>query len=110
MATTEALRPHSGVVVGVDRFVAEIEVTANLQHPDLLPVFDSGAARELLFYVMPHVQGESLARDSTAGEGARVRGVASLADGELSAVPFDPRSRTVTGRPVIDLTPSPNSR
>src|SRR5450759_3726637 len=56
----KVLRPDLGAVVGVDRFQAEIKVTANLQHPNLLPLFDSGAAGELLFYVMPYVEGESL--------------------------------------------------
>src|SRR5213075_2520105 len=49
-----------GAVLGVDRFLAEIQVTANLQHPNLLPLFDSGEADGLLFYVMPFVEGESL--------------------------------------------------
>jgi serine/threonine-protein kinase len=56
----KVLRPDLGAVVGVERFLAEIQVTANLQHPNLLPLFDSGAAGDLLFYVMPFVQGESL--------------------------------------------------
>src|SRR5690242_12577627 len=56
----KVLRPDLGAVVGVDRFQSEIEVTANLQHPNLLPLFDSGAADGLLFYVMPFVEGESL--------------------------------------------------
>src|SRR5215472_4396711 len=56
----KVLRPDLGAVVGVDRFQAEIQVTANLQHPNLLPLFDSGAAGELLFYVMPYIEGESL--------------------------------------------------
>src|SRR5690349_20198585 len=56
----KVLRPDLGAVVGVDRFLAEIEVTANLQHPNLLPLFDSGTAGDQLFYVMPYVQGESL--------------------------------------------------
>jgi serine/threonine-protein kinase len=56
----KVLRPDLGAVVGVDRFQAEIEVTANLQHPNLLPLFDSGAAGDLLYYVMPYVDGESL--------------------------------------------------
>src|SRR3954466_658294 len=56
----KVLRPDLGAVVGVDRFQAEIKVTANLQHPNLLPLFDSGAAGEMLFYVMPYVPGESL--------------------------------------------------
>ncbi|HYV99026.1 MAG TPA: protein kinase [Gemmatimonadaceae bacterium] len=56
----KVLKPDLGAVVGVDRFLSEIEVTANLQHPNLLPLFDSGAADGLLFYVMPYVEGESL--------------------------------------------------
>src|SRR5688572_10189656 len=56
----KVLRPDLGAVLGLERFTSEIEVTANLQHPNLLPLFDSGAAGELLFYVMPFVEGESL--------------------------------------------------
>src|SRR5512146_1275234 len=56
----KVLRPDLGAAVGIDRFQAEIQVTANLQHPNLLPLFDSGVAGELLFYVMPYVEGESL--------------------------------------------------
>jgi eukaryotic-like serine/threonine-protein kinase len=54
------LNPELGAVLGVERFLSEIRVTANLQHPNLLPLFDSGAAAGLLFYVMPYVDGESL--------------------------------------------------
>ncbi|HLA90677.1 MAG TPA: serine/threonine-protein kinase, partial [Gemmatimonadaceae bacterium] len=54
------LNPELGAVLGVERFLAEIKVTANLQHPNLLPLFDSGEAGGLLFYVMPFVEGESL--------------------------------------------------
>jgi serine/threonine-protein kinase len=54
------LKPDLGAIVGVERFLSEIEVTANLQHPNLLPLFDSGVADGLLFYVMPFVEGESL--------------------------------------------------
>jgi serine/threonine-protein kinase len=56
----KVLKPDLGAIVGVDRFLAEIQVTANLQHPNLLPLFDSGAAEGLLFYVMPYIEGESL--------------------------------------------------
>ena len=56
----KVLNPELGAVLGVERFLAEIEVTANLQHPNLLPLFDSGEVGGLLFYVMPYVQGESL--------------------------------------------------
>ncbi len=54
------LNPELGAVLGEGRFLAEIRVTANLQHPNLLPLFDSGAAAGQLFYVMPFVEGESL--------------------------------------------------
>jgi serine/threonine-protein kinase len=56
----KVLSPELGAVLGVERFLAEIEVTANLQHPNLLPLFDSGEANGLLFYVMPFVEGETL--------------------------------------------------
>src|SRR5581483_3216671 len=56
----KVLNPDLGAVLGVERFLAEIRVTANLQHPNLLPLFDSGEANGLLFYVMPFVEGESL--------------------------------------------------
>src|SRR5689334_24101577 len=56
----KVLDPELGAVLGAERFLAEIKVTANLQHPSLLPLFDSGAAGGLLFYTMPFVDGESL--------------------------------------------------
>lgn len=56
----KVLKPDLGAVLGVERFLSEIKVTANLQHPNLLPLFDSGEAEGLLFYVMPYVEGESL--------------------------------------------------
>ena len=54
------LNPELGAVLGAERFLSEIRVTANLQHPNLLPLFDSGESDGLLFYVMPFVAGESL--------------------------------------------------
>jgi serine/threonine-protein kinase len=54
------LSPELAAVLGVERFLAEIQVTASLQHPNLLPLFDSGEADGLLFYVMPFIDGESL--------------------------------------------------
>ena len=54
------LSPELGAVLGPDRFLSEIRVTANLQHPNLLPLFDSGEAGGQLYYVMPYVDGETL--------------------------------------------------
>ena len=56
----KVLKPELGAVLGTDRFLSEIRVTANLQHPNLLPLFDSGDASGHLYYVMPFVEGESL--------------------------------------------------
>ncbi len=56
----KVLRPELAVMIGAERFLREIEVTAGLQHPHILPLFDSGEADGLLFYVMPFVAGESL--------------------------------------------------
>jgi tetratricopeptide (TPR) repeat protein len=56
----KVLHPHLAALVGADRFLKEIRTTANLQHPHILPLFDSGEADGLLFYVMPFVDGESL--------------------------------------------------
>ena len=57
----KVLKPELAAVVGADRFLAEIETTANLQHPHILPLFDSGEADGFLFYVMPYIEGETLA-------------------------------------------------
>jgi Tol biopolymer transport system component len=56
----KVLKPELAAVVGAERFLAEIKTMAQLQHPHILPLFDSGEAEGALFYVMPHVEGESL--------------------------------------------------
>ena len=56
----KVLEPELATVVGAERFLDEIRTTAGLQHPHILPLYDSGDADGLLFYVMPYVQGESL--------------------------------------------------
>ena len=54
------VRQELSAIVGAERFLAEIKTTARLQHPHILPLFDSGVADSFLFYVMPFVEGESL--------------------------------------------------
>src|SRR3954451_8157552 len=54
------LHPELSAILGGERFLAEIKVTANLQHPHILGLIDSGEADGLLYYVMPYVAGESL--------------------------------------------------
>ncbi len=56
----KVLKPELAAVVGAERFLAEIKTTANLQHPHILPLFDSGEADGVVFYVMPYVEGENL--------------------------------------------------
>jgi serine/threonine-protein kinase len=63
----KVLRPELAAVIGADRFLAEIKTTANLQHPHILPLFDSGVADSFLFYAMPFIDGESL-RDRLSRE------------------------------------------
>jgi serine/threonine-protein kinase len=81
------LKPELAAVIGAERFLGEIRTTANLQHPHILPLFDSGAADSFLYYVMPYVDGESLRarlsreKQLPIGEAVRLGGeVASALD------------------------------
>jgi serine/threonine protein kinase/tetratricopeptide (TPR) repeat protein len=56
----KVLKPEIAAAVGSERFLAEIETTARLQHPHILPLFDSGEAGGVLYYVMPYIEGETL--------------------------------------------------
>ena len=70
----KVLRPELAAAIGADRFVQEIKTTAQLQHPHILPLYDSGTTAavygpgtEFLYYVMPYIQGETL-RDKLTRE------------------------------------------
>jgi serine/threonine-protein kinase len=56
----KVLKPELAAVIGAERFLHEIETTANLQHPHILPLHDSGVVAGTAFYVMPYIEGESL--------------------------------------------------
>jgi serine/threonine-protein kinase len=56
----KVLKPELAAVLGAERFVQEIKTTASLQHPHILPLFDSGEVDSFLYYVMPYVEGETL--------------------------------------------------
>jgi serine/threonine-protein kinase len=56
----KVLRPELGAVLGSERFLAEIKITARLDHPHILTLIDSGASDGFLYYVLPYVRGESL--------------------------------------------------
>jgi eukaryotic-like serine/threonine-protein kinase len=64
----KVLRPEIAATLGAGRFAREIEVAARLQHPNILPLLDSGEAAGCFFYVMPYIEGESL-RDRLARGG-----------------------------------------
>jgi serine/threonine-protein kinase len=56
----KVMRPELAATLGAERFLREVEIAAQLNHPNILPVHDSGSADGVLFYVMPYVEGESL--------------------------------------------------
>jgi serine/threonine-protein kinase len=80
----KVLKPALAAVLGADRFVAEIRTTAALQHPHILPLFDSGEADGFLYYVMPFVEGETLRsrldRETQLGVTEAVRIATEVAD------------------------------
>jgi serine/threonine-protein kinase len=80
----KVLKPELAAVLGAERFVQEIKTTAQLQHPHILPLFDSGSADGFLYYVMPYVQGETLRsrldREKQLGVDEAVRLTRDVAD------------------------------
>ena len=60
LVALKVLQPEVALGLGAERFVREIRVAAQLQHPHILPLFDSGEAAGVLYYVAPYVEGESL--------------------------------------------------
>ena len=80
----KVLKPELAAVLGAERFVVEIKTTAALQHPHILPLFDSGTADGFLYYVMPYIQGETLreklSRETQLGIEEAVRITREVAD------------------------------
>ncbi|HTI65435.1 MAG TPA: protein kinase, partial [Gemmatimonadaceae bacterium] len=80
----KVLRPELAAVLGAERFVVEIKTTASLQHPHILPLFDSGMVDGLPFYVMPYIEGETvrekLNRETQFGVDEAVRIAREVAD------------------------------
>jgi eukaryotic-like serine/threonine-protein kinase len=80
----KVLKSELAAVLGAERFVQEITTTAALQHPHILPLFDSGTADGFLYYVMPYVEGETLraklSRETQLGVEESVRITAEVAD------------------------------
>jgi eukaryotic-like serine/threonine-protein kinase len=80
----KVLKPELAAVLGAERFVQEITTTAALQHPQILPLYDSGEADGFLFYVMPFIDGETLRtkldRETQLGVPEAVRIATEVAD------------------------------
>jgi serine/threonine-protein kinase len=80
----KVLLPELAASIGGDRFLREIRVAAKLQHPHILPLFDSGSRDGLLYYVMPFVEGESLRdklnREKQLDIGEAIRLASEVAD------------------------------
>ncbi|HEX4560808.1 MAG TPA: serine/threonine-protein kinase, partial [Gemmatimonadales bacterium] len=80
----KVLHPDLSAILGPDRFHQEISLTAALQHPHILPLFDSGSAEGHLYYVMPYVEGETLrdrlTRDTQLPVAEAVRIASEVAD------------------------------
>src|SRR5881398_2853623 len=84
----KVLRPELAALLGVERFLSEIRVTAHLQHPHILPLFDSGQAGGLIYYVMPHVEGESLRHRLEREKHLPIEEAVALASGVASALDY----------------------
>jgi hypothetical protein len=95
----KVLRPDLAAGVGVERFLAEIRVTAGLRHPNVLPLFDSGAAGDVLYYVVPYVEGGTL-RDRLVRDGPLPLGEALAAARDLAAALAHAHARGVAHRDV----------
>jgi tRNA A-37 threonylcarbamoyl transferase component Bud32 len=97
----KVLRPDLAAAVGAERFLREIEITAGLNHPHILPLLDSGAEEGLFFYVMPHVGGGSLRHLLNSDESVPLEAVLRIISEIASAVDYA-HSRGVIHR---DLKP-----
>jgi len=103
----KVLRPELAAVIGAERFLSEIKTTANLQHPHILPLFDSGVATspiaqspgrpggEFLFYVMPFVEGESLRDRLTREKQLPIEDAVRIATEVASALDYAHRHNVI---------------
>jgi serine/threonine-protein kinase len=91
----KVLKPELAAVVGAERFLAEIKTTANLQHPHILPLHDSGEADEFLYYVMPHVDGESVRERLDRERQLPVKEAVAVAEAVASALDYAHRNDVI---------------
>ena len=84
----KVLRPDVAAVLGAERFVGEIRIAALLNHPHIVPVFDSGEADGLLYYVMPVVEGETLRERLRRGPSPALAEIVRIGWGVTSALSY----------------------
>jgi len=91
----KVLRPELAAVIGAERFLSEIKTTANLQHPHILPLHDSGEADGFLFYVMPYVEGETVRDRITREQQLPVADAVRIASEVASALDYAHRHNVI---------------
>jgi hypothetical protein len=91
----KVLKPALGAVLGAERFLVEIRMTATLQHPNILPLFDSGSVGEFLFYVMPYVEGETLRERMTREGQLPIADAIQIVRGAASALGYAHRQGVI---------------
>jgi serine/threonine-protein kinase len=91
----KVLKPELAAVVGAERFLAEIKTTANLQHPHILPLYDSGEADGFLYYVMPYVDGESVRERLDRDRQLPVKEAVAVAEAVASALDYAHRNNVI---------------
>jgi serine/threonine protein kinase len=84
----KVLHPELSAVLGTERFLKEIELTAHLQHPHILPLFDSGSVNGTVYYVMPFIEGESLRDRLQREKQLPIRDVLHIASEVASALDY----------------------
>ncbi len=91
----KVLRPELAAILGGERFLKEIEVTASLQHPHILPLHDSGEADSFLYYVMPYVEGESLRDKLNRDKQLGIEETVEIAKGVAAALDYAHRQGVI---------------
>jgi serine/threonine protein kinase/Flp pilus assembly protein TadD len=91
----KVLHPYLAVNLGPERFLREIQIAAQLQHPHIVPLYDSGQANELLYYVMPYVEGESLRQRLDREKQLPLEEAIHLARAVLAALDYAHRHQVV---------------
>jgi len=91
----KVLHPQLATALGPDRFLREIQIAARLQHPHIVPLYDSGQAGDLLFYVMPFMPGESLRQRLEREHQLPLEDAVRIARGVAAALDYAHRQQIV---------------